>query len=117
MDTIDKGHAMLSTVLKIHGKEMSYHQFREDLEEVKVYMKSSHKDRILYKDKEGNFWLYDFDEYVTFSDHGDLMNEVYALMGSEEEAERHSASPVRVLRTKPHIHIDDTMRLHQYNIL
>lgn len=79
----------LKKSFKFKGEELTYLTLKDRMEVVKPYVQSSHKDRILMKDKEtGNLYLYDFDEYVTYDSRGDLINELYVFVANEVDADK-----------------------------
>lgn len=85
----------------------------QKMELIKVYIESSHFDRRLYKDSQGNLFLYEFNEFLTFSDREDIINEFFVLVKDELDAD--NLNKEGDIRRLPYIHIDNdnNLRVHE----
>lgn len=82
---------------------MNYHEFKEQFEEVKRYIVSSHLDRILVKNTATNkLCLYEFYEYIDYSGN-DLIYETYTKV--DNEADGDSLNNKKDIRRTPYIRI------------
>lgn len=99
---------------KFQGFEITYARLKA-MTRVKAYIESSHRDRLLLKDEQtGMMFLYDFDEFVTFDSRGDIMNELYIKVESENDAETIAMANTSMIKRIPFIHVNPEFEIHIY---
>lgn len=79
MDNINKE-------FEFRGKTLIVGKIRE-WKSIKVYKQSSHLDRVLVQDEDGNLYLYEFYEKVNFDRDDEIIN-TYVLVKDEAEADK-----------------------------
>lgn len=88
------------TLQNIDGKQISYIDFKGSLETVKKLWDNSHDTRKICKDPEGQYWIVDFHEEMSFSG-SDQMYEHFFKAPSLEEAEEFAEKGIMELKRKP----------------
>lgn len=93
------------------NENISYNDLKA-MSKIKVYCESSHFDRRLLQDKNGKLFLYEFNEFVTFDSRGDLIDEIFTVVTSEQDADLLNTE--RNIRRIPYIHVDNNWILNIY---
>jgi hypothetical protein len=83
---LDKIIKIYLTPFEFNGKIVSLDMMRE-WKQAKVYTTSSHFDRILFEDQDGDLYLYEFYEHEDWNNGNDEIYTTYVPVKDESEAD------------------------------